>query len=258
MRKTAARERRFPCLVQKRYDTVMRVRPIFILCVPVWLAACGGGQKPAEEPVADSSAEESEDSNEAADAAADAKPDGKSEGAGDKPGEAKEDKNEKKDDAASTDTSGPQVKRTVRDILTAPDVIFMFSFNQSDIKDAAEKQCDGEGTGNPKQRAKCMARAKQKIDVDGIALKQEKGKWYFLAFRRRGRALVNLHKVPIEFTKEEERSIVLKPIGADEGSARGAAPTETKIEVPNEYEIVIQDPKLGRMVYEAKIGLTDK
>jgi len=67
--------------------------------------------------------------------------------------------------------------------------------------------------------------------------------------------LTNLHKLPIEFTKEDDHSVVLKPIGKDEGKARGKPPGETKVEVPNEYEIWIQDPKHGKMVYEAKVGL---
>jgi hypothetical protein len=225
------------------------------------LAACGGGQKPAEEPAAESSAESSKDASEASDGASEKGADAKSDDAAEKKDDAKEakkDKGEKKEDSSASDTSGPKVTRTPRDILTAPDVIFMFSFNQSDMKDAAEKQCDKEVKDNPKKRAECMTKQKKKIEADGIAFKQEKGNWYWLTIQRKGKTLVNLHKVPVEFGKEDEHSIVLKPVGKDEGKLRGGAPGETKVEVPNEYEIVIQDPKLGKMVYEAKIGLTDK
>jgi hypothetical protein len=234
----------------------MRVKSNLIACLLLCLSACGGSQKPAEEPAAEASGdsvkETSEDSGaEKADAKSD---DSESKDSAKKDGD--KDKDKAKEEESST--SGPKITRTAKDILTAPDIIFMFSFNQSDIKAEFEKQCDKEAHDNPKKRADCMTKAKKKIDFDGVAFKQEKGTWYWLTISRKGKVLTNLHKVPIDFGKEDEHSIVVKPIGKDEGKARGGAPGETKIEVPNEYEIAIQDPKLGRMVFEAKIGLTDK
>lgn len=239
----------------------MRVKSTSILCVSLCLAACGGASKPAEEPAAESAASESsEEASEASDSGADKAADSKSDdadGAKDKDKD-KKDTNEKKEDSSESSTSGPKITRTARDILTAPDVIFMLSFNQSDMKEAAEKNCDKVAKDNPKKRADCMTKEKKKIEFDGIAFKQEKGTWYWLTISRKGKTLINQHKVPIEFGKEDEHSVVLKVTGKDEGKARGGAPGDTKIEVPNEYEIVLKDPKLGKMVFEAKIGLTDK
>lgn len=235
----------------------MRVKSNLILCLSLCLSACGGSQKPAEEPAADSSDSENpaKDESDAEQGAAD-EAEAKSDAADkSKDADKKDAEDAKKEDSS---TSGPKITRTAKDIVTAPDVIFMFSFNQSDIKEEFEKQCDKAAHDNPKKRADCMTKAKKKIDFDGIQFKQEKGTWYWLTISRKGKTLTNLHKVPIEFGKEDEHSIVLKPIGKDEGKARGGAPGETKVEVPNEYEIAIQDPKLGRMVFEAKIGLTDK
>jgi hypothetical protein len=240
----------------------MRVKSKLIVCLSLCLSACGGGQKPAEEPAADSSS--SDKAKEAGEDSGSDKAEAKSDDAeskdsakSDKKDSAKKD-SAKKDKEEDSSTSGPKITRTARDILTAPDVIFMFSFNQSDIKQEFEKQCDKEANDNPKKRADCMTKAKKKIDFDGIAFKQEKGSWYWLTISRKGKVLTNLHKVPIDFGKEDEHSIVVKPNGKDEGKLRTGAPGETKIEVPNEYEISIKDPKLGKMVFEAKIGLTDK
>jgi hypothetical protein len=130
----------------------------------------------------------------------------------------------------------------------------MFSFNGSDMKAAAEKTC--EKLSDPKKNAECMSKQKKNIEIDGMGFKQEKGQWYWLKIKQKGKTLVNLHKIPVEFVKETERSVVLKPVGKDEGIKRGGNPGETKIEVPNEYEIVYDDPKHGKMVFEAKIGLT--
>lgn len=230
----------------------MRVKSTLFLCFSLFVFGCGGSQPAAQEPSESASSDKGEAKGDETAEADKEKGDEKAEAKAGKSDS--EPKKEAKDDSSST--SGPKVTRTAKDILTAPDVIFMLSFNQSDMKEQAEKQCDAQAKDNPKKRADCMTKAKQKIDIDGLAFKQEKGNWYWLSVKRKGKTLINVHKLPVEFIKEEDHSIVLKPTGKDEGRSPGSAPGETKVEVPNEYEIVIQDPKLGKVVYEAKIGLT--
>ena len=220
----------------------MRLKLSLLLSLSMCVAACGGSSKPAEEPSSSSSSEGKD-----AEAGAE-KPESEA--------PAKSESKEAKKEEPKEESSEPKVTRTAKDILTAPDVLFMFSWTSSDVKEKAEKQCDGEGSSNPKKRAACLDREKKKVDFDGIGFKQEKGRWYWLVIKRKGKTLVNLHKVPVEFVKDEEHSVVLKPAGKDEGTARGGALTETKVSVPNEYQIEIDDPSLGKVVYEAKIGLT--
>jgi hypothetical protein len=214
------------------------------------VAACGGSQKPAEDADAESSASTAESE-------ADASPsgDGAPGDAGDEKADAKQEDAEEKTAEPASDTSGPAVKRTPKDLLTAPDVIFMFSFNASKVKEGAEERCEKKAKDDPKKKADCMTKEKAKIEVDGMRFEQEKGKWYWMIVRRKGKTLVNLHKIPVEFTDETATSVTLKPVGKDEGTKRGKGPGETKVEVPNEYQISIDDPTLGNMVYEAKIGL---
>jgi hypothetical protein len=234
----------------------MRLKSSWFLCVSLWLAACGGSQHPAEEPKADDTEAKSDakDAKSAADADSESgSAASKSEGS-----KSSDSSSDSKAGAASSESSGPSVKRTPKDMLTAPDVIFMFSFNQSDMKEQAEKECDAQAKDDPKKHAACMDKAKKRIEIDGMRFVQEKGQWYWLTIRRKGQTLINLHKLPVEFTKEDEHSVVLKPIGKDEGKDPRHAPGETTVDVPNEYEIVIKDPSLGKMVYEAKIGLTGK
>ncbi|HET9955376.1 MAG TPA: hypothetical protein VFQ61_12765 [Polyangiaceae bacterium] len=223
----------------------MRAKTILFLVTTLVLSACGGGSKPAEEPSTDAgSAEKSAPKKSESESESDAEETSKTDA-----------KSEKKDESESS-TSGPKVSRTPKDMLTAPDIIFMFSFNGSDMKEKAEQECDKKAKDDPKKRAQCMSKAKEKIEADGMRFLQEKGKWYWLVVRRKGKTLVNLHKVPFEFGKETDHSIVLTPSGKDEGTQRTGSLGETTIEVPNEYQIVIQDPTHGKMVYEAKIGIT--
>jgi hypothetical protein len=205
-------------------------------------SSCGGSQPAAEEPKEEaktdssSSEEKSEEKSEAK--ADDAK------------------KDEKKDEPASTGM--PEVKRTAKDHLTAPDVVFMFSFNDSEPKAKAEQRCEAQSKGDPKKNAQCMTKERGKFPADGMQFKKsDKGDWTWMTLRRQGNVIKYLHKIPFEFGEEKETSITLKLGSKDTGqSPMRNIPSTITIEVPNEFQIAMQDPTHGRLVYEAKIGIT--
>lgn len=203
------------------------------------LAACGGG-KPAEAP--EPSTEESTPAAETAEPEAEA------------PAEAAKTEEPAPEESGP---SGPTGNRTPKDIITAPDVIFMFSFNDSDVKKEAEEKCEASSKGDPKKNAECMSAARKKFDHDGLRFVEDaSGNWQWLTIKRNGNKLVNLHKVPIEFGEETKNSITLKITGKDKGIAPTKHPSQVTFEVPNDYQIIRRDPKLGALVYEAKIGIT--
>jgi hypothetical protein len=226
------------------------------VCVSGILAGCGGSQSEAKEP--DESAESSKASE-------------KSEKAADK--EAKADKEDMGDDADKDEKSGgdkkgdkkgdkdpesgmPKVVRTAKDIVTAKDVLFVFSFNQSEPYQAAEKKCGEKAKDDPKKKADCMSKASAGFDLDGITFEEIDGKWMWLTMRRKGNTLVTIHKIPVEFADDKEKSVKVKTLGPDKGSKPMAhVPKELVIDVPTETAITITDPKDGKMVYEAKMGL---
>jgi hypothetical protein len=211
-----------------------------VVCFSLLGAACGGGAKPAESP----------------DAAA-----------GDKPGDAEGakagDKAEKPADAAKPDATkaapaddGPKPNRTVQDILTAPDVVFLFDFNDSEPKQAAEEKCSKKAGDNAKKKNECMAAERKNFPADGHRFKKdEKGQWWWITVRQNGNRLNALHKIPVEFGEETATSITLKPVGKDKGSAPMSPPSQIVFEVPNDYQIAIKDPKHGRLVFQAKVGV---
>lgn len=208
----------------------MTLNPYLLVALLFGIAACGGSQPPAEEPEAESAAEPS--------AAEPARPEPKTEVA------------EKPKPAPEREMPKP------KEILTAPDVVFMFSMNGSDLLKEAEERCDKLSKGDAKKRASCLTKERGEVEAHGFQFLKEGETWYWLTVRRRGGTLTNLHKIPIEFVDQRSNSIGLKPIGRDEGTQRGrGAPGDTTVEIPNEYQIVIMDPKRGKMVYEAKLGL---
>jgi hypothetical protein len=204
--------------------------------------ACGGSQPAAEEPKAEEASADEGKSDEKSEEKSDEKADS--------------DKKDKKDESSST--SGPEVKRTAKDYLTAPDVTFMFSFNDSEPKAKAEERCEAQSKGDPKKNAKCMEKERAKFPADGMQFKQnDKGEWTWMTLRRKGNVIQWLHRIPFEFGDEKETSITLKLSGKDTGKQpMRNIPSTITIEVPNEFQIAMKDPEHGRLVYEAKIGIT--
>jgi hypothetical protein len=105
-----------------------------------------------------------------------------------------------------------------------------------------------------------MTRERGKFPADGMQFKKnDKGEWTWMTLRRKGSAITYLHRIPFDFGDEKETSIVLKLTGKDTGqSPMGKVPSQLTVEVPNEFQIAIQDPEHGRLVYEAKIGITSE
>jgi len=166
-----------------------------------------------------------------------------------------------KDDAKAKkkkkDDDGLTLHRMAKDYLIAPDVVFMYSFNESDAKDKAEKACEGKSKGDHEKQAACMANAQKKFGADGYHFEQDDaGKWWWETVKVKNGTIVYLHRVPIEFGKEAEETIEVKVTGKDEAKgAKGSVPNEVTFSVPNAYQIVQTDPDEGKIVFEAKLGL---
>lgn len=207
----------------------------------IFSVACGGG-KPADAPEA-----------ETAPSASDAAPTGDAESGGAKTDAAPAGDAEAKKAEA---TDGPKPSRTPLDIITAPDVVFLFSFNDSEPKAAAEERCTKKAGENAKKMNECMAAERKKFPADGHRFKKdEKEQWWWITVRQTGNRLTALHKIPVEFGEETATSITLKPVGKDKGSSPMTPPAKVEFEVPNDYQIAIKDPKAGRLVFQAKVGV---
>ncbi|HEX3597668.1 MAG TPA: hypothetical protein VHU80_21315 [Polyangiaceae bacterium] len=210
-------------------------RALAFVCVSSLLAACGGSEPEPKEP-----------SSTEAPASTDEKP-AKSEDAN-KPAEAassddKKDDTAKKDDAPAADAKS---SKSLKDVLTTPGALFVFSFANSDVHQAADDKCTKSAKDDPKKKADCMTKASAKLEGDAFQFQEQgdnKGVW--ITMLRKGDKLTTKHKVDVEFGKETDKSITVTP----------KAGKEVVIQVPSEGQIVIDDPKLGKMVYELKLGL---
>lgn len=204
--------------------TVKYMTALVALSIPL-AVACGGGQSEVNDP---SSKQETEQP-----AAPEPKP-------------AKPAAEESAGEPAESGTP----MRNAQDIITAPDVVFMFSFNDSEPMQVAEKTCAEKSGDDPKKNADCMAAARKKFKADVFQFKQDDdGSWVWLTMRKKGNTLQTLQKTQVEFTDVTEKSITIKPVGKNKSMK------EVVLEVPNDSQIVVTDPKHGKLVYTAKIGI---
>jgi hypothetical protein len=150
----------------------------------------------------------------------------------------------------------PTTKRSPKDIITAPDVVFVLAFAKSEVGEEAQQACAKKAKDDRKQKA-CMEKERKKVTSDMVSFaKDKKGKWWWMTARMQGAKLTYLHKVAIEFGEEKADSISIKPLGKDKGKKPWKqVPDKLTISVPDEFSIVLTDPTYGKMVFEAKIGI---
>lgn len=200
------------------------------------MPGCGGGGKPAESADSrDGSAEELSPKS------------GEDDAAGDEPAQA---------EPGPAQDEGPKPSRTPEDILKAPDVVFLFSFNDSEPKQAAEEKCAKKAGDDPKKMNECMAVERKRFPPDGHRFKKdEKEQWWWITVRQTGNRLIAIHRIPVEFGEQTDTTVTLKPVGKDKGTKPMNPPAKVVFEVPNDYQIALQDPKAGRLVFQAKVGV---
>lgn len=218
-------------------------RTVFLLSLTSTVAACGGAKSESKEPASEPAGAAGAGASSAAPSSGETASSG-----GEKTGAAAP--------AAETKTEEKPFK-SAKDVITSPDVLFVFNFSASEAYQKAEEKCEKKANGDAQKKSECMSKTSSQFDPDGIHFKQDDaGKWWWLTEHRKGTSgLETIHKIEVEFADEKDYSVTIKPKGRDMGKKPMTAPKEVVIEVPSPSQISINDPKNGKMVYEAKVGL---
>jgi hypothetical protein len=148
--------------------------------------------------------------------------------------------------------------RPVRSIIESADTVYFVSYEESDVGKTAEANCAKESGGDPQKNSACMSKARQGLEGHGYRFKKNPKDEVTTCtiLRRQGNTLTRLHKFRYKYADETETSVVIKMDGKDDGPNKWEKiPSEFKIEIPNDYTMVVQDPKYGRLVYYAKAGI---
>lgn len=146
--------------------------------------------------------------------------------------------------------------RPPNDLITGPNLVYMFNFKESEVGRQAREKCEADFGDSPRDVAACMEKARSKVPVESVRfLKDKSGQHWWVTYNRYKGNLLKWHKVMYRPGEETDDRITLNLIGKDEGIAPMAkVPRSLQVELPNDYTIVLKDPALGAMTYDAKIG----
>jgi hypothetical protein len=142
------------------------------------------------------------------------------------------------------------------DVLTGPNVAFIVDYQNSQPYEAAEKSCDAEAGDDGAARSECMKKARAAFRADVLYFKKDaQGRFWLTVYERKGSALPELYKARVEFADETPNAVTVR-LKEEKGTRPilvGAG--KITVSVPNDYALELNDPKFGRLVYGAKVGL---
>jgi hypothetical protein len=141
-------------------------------------------------------------------------------------------------------------------MITARDAAFLIDYANSAPKEAAQAACEKEAKGDPEKMGACLTKAREAFQPDVLRFRTDsETQTSLLVYKRAGSTLRELSIATV--TLSEDGDAVRVKFG---GRSKGARPIwrgrpEGTLRVPNDYSLEIDDPELGRLRYDAKIGL---
>jgi hypothetical protein len=164
-----------------------------------------------------------------------------------------------KEEAEAEAAPEPEEKKeSPKDILLREGTLFLIDFNKSDPGKKIEEKCESKYKDDVAKKAHCVSKDMGKLTREGFTFDQDDdGNWWYIRFGiEKNNVQVVYNKVQVEVGEPEGDKVTLKPTGKDEARRRkGTVPKSLEFEVPDEYTIVLNDPKRGRLEFEPKLGL---
>jgi hypothetical protein len=148
-----------------------------------------------------------------------------------------------------------KASRPPADLITGPNLVYVFNFKESEIGQAAQERCTQQ-SDDPGAVGACLQKARGKVPVELIRfIKEPSGQLWWVTYNRYKGNLLKWHRVQFQPGEETSDRITLNLVGEDKGIAPMArVPHHLEIELPNDYSIVVKDTEFGAMMYDAKIG----
>jgi hypothetical protein len=234
----------------------------FYVGCALWVVSCGGGAPPAAAPAptvgTNAPAQPSGPSVdlEMQGAEAESEPEPKSSTPEPKAPAAATGESGKAPPASEPPAAESAATRRPIDVLTGPNVAFIVDYQNSQPQETAERACDSEAGDDGAARAECMKKARAAFRADVLHFKKDaQGRFWLTVYERKGSALPELYKARVEFADETASSVSVRL--KEEKGTRPLFVGASKItlSVPNDYALELNDPKYGKLVYGAKVGL---
>jgi len=207
------------------------------------LSGCGSAPTPKAE-TAEASPEKSEDAKAKAAAAAE---------------KARMDKIKAAEASGPDPRGGDGLRKASRppaELITGPNLVYVFNFKESPVGIAAKEKCEGQFSDDRAAYGACLEKARNKVPVELVRfIKEPDGDHWYVTYNRYKGNLLKWHRVQFHPGKETEDRLTINLIGKDMGIAPMAkVPAHLEIELPNDYSIVVNDPDIGAMMFDAKVG----
>ncbi len=146
--------------------------------------------------------------------------------------------------------------------LTETDTAFLIDDSSSALKQSAEQGCARKlpEDASPQAKAECVQKARDKFAADVLTFQASpEGALTLTIYRRKASRLEEVFSVPVEIEDSSDTTALVKPKGRGRGQRPFfTAQREIKAEVPDNYSLVLEEPRLGKLVYRVKIGLVDR
>ncbi|MBX3131428.1 MAG: hypothetical protein KF718_32225 [Polyangiaceae bacterium] len=152
---------------------------------------------------------------------------------------------------------GPKLGRPPSDVLTAPKIAFLINYSSSAPQEAADKKCSAAFAKDPAGKATCMQKERSEFMADALRFtKDAKGNVTWSIYRRMGSTMVILSKVRVQTADDGDSAVAVTVLEAGKTpSVLFPSARKFAVSIPNEYSIELDDPRYGKLVYDAKIGL---
>jgi hypothetical protein len=142
------------------------------------------------------------------------------------------------------------------ELLTSPDTAFLINYPNSAPIEAARKTCAEKGGADDEAIAKCMSEARDAFKPDVLRFKKDGSHWSLIIYKRGGSRLDEVYSARVDLIEASPSTVTLKFSALEKGMrVLFKAKRDSVIKVPNDYSFVVDDPDLGHLVYEAKVGL---
>jgi hypothetical protein len=157
-------------------------------------------------------------------------------------------------DAAPEPSEPPPPAARPSEIVTAAGVTYILDYQSSDVSRAARDKCDSQAGDDPSRRADCMQKERGAFVADALRFKRGAGgrQTQWTIYRRNGDALTEVFVGTVAFADETATEVTLVPRGSAGARPLFQGQPKVVLGVPNTYELVVEDPRYGRLVYKAR------
>jgi len=160
-------------------------------------------------------------------------------------------------EAAKPSEDGPTLgSQKAIDVITARDAAFLVDYGASAHKPATEARCDKESKDDAEKRAACVTKARDQFLPDVLRFRKDpSGQVSLLVYKRNGSQLTEVSVGVVELSEAGPNGVKLKFKGQKGTRPIWRGRTEALIQVPNSYTVEFDEPDLGHLRYDAKVGL---